>query len=459
MARVQWDAQGERLYEIGLDRGVLYLDGQEGVPWNGLVSVSEKASGGAQTAYYVDGQKFLNVSAPEEFGASLEAYTYPDEFMACDGTLPVDNGLFIKNQPRKSFGLSYRTGIGNDVKGDSFGYRLHIIYGVLAAPSQQQNNTGSDSPAPSTFSWDLTALPPLVSGFKPAAHIVIDTRIAHPGAVSDAENLLYGTLSAPSRLPTIAELVEIFEENATLRITDNGDGTWTATALDSTDIISVNVEGFTGTIIDNFDDNSFNAAIWLNNHGTETGGKYHLLANNTYPELHAIDTLNMATGFAAVQVSSSGTAGSDSDFYLGFTDDAGNAIFVVYNFSSQSWDTSTWAATVAGDFVEETTATIAAGDWVGVGLIGDDGVCHVYHSTDGVGWTQIHTFPISGSLDKASAHYMVSSGDSVGSGSETFTLIVDNATYVIPDPAGTEFTITWDSAILTGDTTYTVTSL
>jgi hypothetical protein len=242
MARMSWDATGERLYEIGIDRGVLFVDGEDGVPWNGLISVNEKSSGGVSTAYYMDGDKFLNVSAPEEFAASLSAFTYPDEFMSCDGTLAIDNGLFVKNQPRKSFNLSYRTGIGNDSQGDTFAYRLHFIYNCLAAPSQQQNNTSSDTPSPINFSWDLTATPVTIAGYKPSAHVTIDTRIARPGSVSDVENILYGTMSAAPRMPTIAELVEIFEENAVLRITDNGDGSWTATAADDTSIITMTDE-------------------------------------------------------------------------------------------------------------------------------------------------------------------------------------------------------------------------
>lgn len=237
MPLLKWDDTGAHVYELGLDRGVLYVNGQPGVPWNGLVSVGEKTSGGTSTAYYMDGDKFLNVSSPEEFAGTITAFTYPDEFMVCDGTLAIDNGLFARNQPRQPFSMAYRTKIGNDVKGDDLGYKIHLIYNALAGPSERDNATASDTPAPLNFSWDITAQPQAVPGFKPTAHVIIDTTIAHPGSVSDAENILYGTPSSEARMPTIAELVEIFEENATLRITDNGDGTWTGTTADDDDTI------------------------------------------------------------------------------------------------------------------------------------------------------------------------------------------------------------------------------
>jgi hypothetical protein len=231
--RLQWDASGEHLYETGLDRGVLYVGDNAGVVWNGLVSLDEKSSGGTSDAFYIDGERYLNIAELEEFGATLTAFTYPDEFMVCDGTQPLDNGLFVMYQPRKPFGLTYRTLIGSDEAGSNLGYRIHVLYNCLAAPSERNNQTLTDSPSMMNFSWDLTALPTEMTGFRPSAHVMIDTTIAHPGAVSDAENILYGSVTSAARLPTFSELIEIFEENATLRITDHGDGSWTALTADT----------------------------------------------------------------------------------------------------------------------------------------------------------------------------------------------------------------------------------
>jgi hypothetical protein len=240
MPRISWDDPGERFYEAGLDRGVLYVDNQPGVPWNGLISVTEKPSGGTATAYYIDGEKYLNVASPEEFSGSISAFTYPDEFEGCDGTVAADFGLYVTNQPRKPFSFAYRTAVGNDEAGANLAYKLHLIYNALATPSQRANNTLTDSPSPVNFSWDFTTNPPGMPGFKPSAHVIIDTRIAHPGSVSDVENILYGTDTDAARIPMLDELIAIFELNATLRITYHGDGTWTAiTSDDDTTIITM----------------------------------------------------------------------------------------------------------------------------------------------------------------------------------------------------------------------------
>lgn len=239
MPRINWNANGERYYEAGIDRGVLYTQGNPGVPWSGLISVSEKPSGGGSVAYYIDGQKYINMSASEEYAATLQAYTYPDEFEVCDGTAGVDSqsaGLFVMHQRRQSFGLAYRTMIGNDVS-ESLAYKLHIIYNALVAPSDRSFTSITDTISTSNFSWDITATPPLISGFRPSSHIVIDTRIAHPGAISDVEDILYGTDSTSARLPDLSELVTVFQTNALFIVVDNGDGTWTATAPDDLDVI------------------------------------------------------------------------------------------------------------------------------------------------------------------------------------------------------------------------------
>jgi hypothetical protein len=238
--RINWDAVGERYYEAGIDRGVLYTQGNPGVPWSGLISVSEKPSGGGAVSYYLDGQKYLNMAADEEYSATITAFTYPEEFEICDGTRMANSeaaGLFVLHQRRQSFSMAYRTMIGNN-NDPSAAYKIHIIYNALADPSDRGFSTMTDSPSTSNFSWTITTTPPVLPGFRPSAHLVIDTRTAHPGAVSDVEDILYGTDSTSSRIPDLAELVTVFETNALFIVTDNGDGTWTATAPDDLDVIT-----------------------------------------------------------------------------------------------------------------------------------------------------------------------------------------------------------------------------
>lgn len=239
MPRINWDAIGERFYESGIDRGVLYTQGNDGVPWSGLTSVSEKPSGGSAVSYYLDGQKYINMIADEEYSATITAYTYPEEFEVCDGTRRANleaAGLFVSHQRRQSFSLAYRTMIGNDTD-PSAAYKIHIIYNALAEPADRDFATRTDSPSTANFSWSITTTPPVMPGFRPSAHLVIDTRVAHPGAVSDVEDILYGTDSTSAKIPDLAELITVFETNALFVVTDNGDGTWTATAPDDLDVI------------------------------------------------------------------------------------------------------------------------------------------------------------------------------------------------------------------------------
>lgn len=237
MPRIDWDAVGTRFFEAGVDRGVLFTAGNPGVPWTGLVSVDEKPNGGTSVAYYIDGQKYLNVSSSEEYAATLEAFTYPDEFYPCDGYASADTGLFVTSQPRQSFGFAYRTMVGNDIS-PTAAYKIHIVYNALAAPSDRSNGTITESLSTANFSWELTATPEELSGFSPSAHLIVDTRTAHPGAVSDVEDILYGTDSTEARLPTLDELITVFDTNAFFVVVDNGDGTWTATAPDDLDVIA-----------------------------------------------------------------------------------------------------------------------------------------------------------------------------------------------------------------------------
>lgn len=209
MTQLVWDTVGERFYETGVDRGVLYLD-NAGFSWSGLISVQENSSGGDPQPYYVDGYKYVNLASSEEFEATIEAYSAPQEFGVCDGTVEIYNGLSVTQQRRKSFGLSYRTMIGNDVDGPDHGYKIHIVYNALAAPSERSNQTIKEAPEPTTLSWAITTTPPRLTALKPSAHFVIDSRRTDPGVLSDLEDILYGTLSTDPDFPTPEELVELF---------------------------------------------------------------------------------------------------------------------------------------------------------------------------------------------------------------------------------------------------------
>ena len=230
--RLTWDSTGERRFEIGIDRGVLYIEGQDGVAWSGLVSVSESPSGGSAASFYLDGKKYLSFSSPEEFNGTIEAYTYPEEFSSCDGSSEFAPGLFIQYQSRRKFGLSYRTLVGNDVAGTDYGYKIHIIYNVRAAPTGRDSKSLSDQMDVSNFSWDITALPEEVSGYKGSPHFVVDTTHADPGAVTDIENILYGDDENQPRMPTISEMINLMAFYEGFSVTDNGDGTFTVTGPD-----------------------------------------------------------------------------------------------------------------------------------------------------------------------------------------------------------------------------------
>ena len=214
MAKIEWDKTGERLYETGVKNGVLYVQEggiyQNGVAWNGLTAVTESPSGAEATPLYADDIKYLNLLSAEEFGATIEAYTYPDEFAACDGSAALADGVMIGQQARKTFGLCYKTTIGNDTNGNDYGYKLHIIYGALAAPSEKAYATINDSPEAITFSWEVTTTPVNVTGAKPTAYITIDSTKADPAKLATLEKKLYGDTDTEATLPLPDEIKGIF---------------------------------------------------------------------------------------------------------------------------------------------------------------------------------------------------------------------------------------------------------
>ena len=213
MSKLVWDETGKRFYETGVKNAVLYpqVSGAypKGVAWNGITAVTESPSGAEPTALYADDIKYLNLYSAEEFGATVEAYTYPDEFAVCDGTAELATGVSIGQQPRKPFGLSYRTTLGNDTENNDYGYKLHLIYGAMASPSEKSYATINDSPEAITFSWELTTTPVSVAGFKPTSCLTIDSTKVDKDKLTQLENILYGADDAEARLPLPDEVATI----------------------------------------------------------------------------------------------------------------------------------------------------------------------------------------------------------------------------------------------------------
>ena len=218
MSRITWDQIGERLYETGVDRGVVYpqVGGEypKGAGWNGLTGVTLSPSGAEATPLYANNHKYLNLMSVEELGGTIEAYTYPDEFAECDGSASLVPGVRIGQQKRKAFGFCYRVMIGNDTEGTAHGYKLYLIYGALAAPSEQANATINDSPEAKTMSWEFSTTPVEVEGFEPTASVEIDSTTVDPIKLKALEDILYGSESEEARLPLPAEVATIIGEVA-----------------------------------------------------------------------------------------------------------------------------------------------------------------------------------------------------------------------------------------------------
>lgn len=216
MAKLIFNNVGERLFETGVKNGVLYVMGDDGtyengVVWNGLTAVTESPSGAETTPLYADDVKYVVIYAAEEFGATVEAYTYPEEFEECDGSASIFEGITIGQQSRKSFGMCYKTSVGNDVQGQDFGYKIHIIYGAKAAPSEKSYSTINDSPEAVTFSWELSTVPVPVEGFNPTATMVIDSTRVPAEKMTLIEDKLYGTESTEATLPLPGELLALLK--------------------------------------------------------------------------------------------------------------------------------------------------------------------------------------------------------------------------------------------------------
>lgn len=218
MTELAWDQTGERLYETGVDRGVLYLitdgDYDTGYAWNGLTGVTESPSGAEATALYADNTKYLNLISLEQFGGTITAYTYPDEFGQCDGTSEPTPGVSVGQQIRRTFGLSYRTILGNDEELDNYGYKLHLVWGAVITPSEKAYGTVNDSPSAIEFSWTFNTTPIAVTDLRPTASMVINSTTVDATALAALEEILYGNVSTDPRLPTPDEVIALFEGDA-----------------------------------------------------------------------------------------------------------------------------------------------------------------------------------------------------------------------------------------------------
>lgn len=214
--KLKWDQIGEKLYETGVSNGVLYVQKSagvydKGVAWNGLSNVAEKPSGAEPSKIYADNTVYLTLTGEEDFNATVEAYMYPDEFAECDGSAEVSDGVTIGQQNRKIFGMAYKTILGNDTEKNAYGYKLHLIYGATAAPSERTYGTTNESTEPITFSWELSTTPVNVTGHKPTACVTIDSKKADPEKLEKLENILFGTEMDEPRLPLPDEIIELME--------------------------------------------------------------------------------------------------------------------------------------------------------------------------------------------------------------------------------------------------------
>lgn len=229
MSELVWDDVGTRTYETGLDKGVLYLPSGAAVPWNGLVSIVEKFDKSVSPVYY-DGMKIVDYVSLGDFAASMKAITYPDEFLEIEGLGKARGGLFLGDQRPQSFGLSYRTQVGNDVEGDVSGYKIHVLYNLTAIPNDKSYMTVAGGTSPTEFEWDITAVPEEFAGYRPTAQIIIKTADLEPFVLQGLEDMLYGSPTTTPYLPPMLDLITYLTETYVIEIVDNGDGTWTATA-------------------------------------------------------------------------------------------------------------------------------------------------------------------------------------------------------------------------------------
>lgn len=334
--KLAWDKIGEHIYETGVDHGVLYpslgTSYGNGVAWNGLTAVNETPSGADANDSYADNIKYLSLRAAEDFGATIEAFTYPKEFEVCDGSAEIAPGVMIGQQSRRSFGFSYRTLMGNDVDGQDYGYKLHLVYGCTASPSERSYGTVNESPEPINFSWEVTTIPVDVPGFKPTAIITIDSTKCSAYALKKLEEILYGTDTTSARLPLPAEVITIMNTPDPVKLTvaapESTAEVLGKTVSDLQENILIRESDIAGTLkyVTDFTDFSSNPA--------RQKGNYLVLNVTAEPTT------------ANITVTPSGESFSPAD-----RDENGNAVIRITDPTTQSIKVS---ATVGDDTIEYT---------------------------------------------------------------------------------------------------------
>lgn len=232
MSRLTWDDSGSRYYEAGVDRGVLYIGNAPGVPWVGLISVDESSSEADVKSYYIDGYNYLNTSTVGKMTLNISAFTYPVEFSECDGSKHVRSGLFFGQQKRRSFGLSFRTMVGNETSSSPSDYKIHVVYDLMATPPGRSRKTFGENIEASSFSWEAVSKPRSVDGYSPVADMVIDSRLTHPVTLAAVEDILYGTDSSVARIPSPAEIISLYDVPVQWEVTDLSDGRFRVAGTD-----------------------------------------------------------------------------------------------------------------------------------------------------------------------------------------------------------------------------------
>ena len=445
--RVTWDSKSS--YSLGIRGGVLYTENSPGVPWNGLISVVDNGDD-APTALYLDGQKVGDRSVPSTFAGTISAFMYPDEFEPCIG---LDAG--ISSQPRQPFSFTYRS--NNE---------LHMVYNALVSPSSDEYSTISETPTPLAFSWEFTTLPIDIPAGRPSAHLVVMLDYAQPSAVSALEDILYGDSINDASMPDPDTILEIFESYTTLRITDNGDGTWTATGPDDVVFLTGGIDGWIQDLLDDFSAGIFDETIWTTPDGitgiTVSGGSLHINALNSYPMVEYINAdFDLSSGIIAGKLSQTGTAAAGVFASVGAEDEDGNAVYL-----QNSVVDSSYTIVASGDTDVEAITNVAtegfgadwtAGNWLGLGNL-TSGVLYWYSSPDGQTWTEIGHATIASGMDTTSVKLFFMAG--LDTGTTTWTMQVDDPSKWQPgEILADEFTINWPSAVFIDSDTYRVFSL
>lgn len=445
--QIAWDQ--DSFYSLGVHNGVLYPQNTPGVAWNGLVSVVEDGDS-APTALYIDGQKILDRSVPSAFAGTISAYTYPDEFEIYDGNV---NG--VTAQTRQTFGLSFMDN-----------RELHLVYNALASPSGSSYTTIGDSPTLTTFSWDFTTTPVEIPAGRPSSHIVIMVDYAQAEALFALQNIIYGDDVNDPSLPDPATILEIFESYTTLRITDNGDGTWTATGPDSVVYLTGGTPTWEQTVLDNFSSGSLDETKWTLPDGptgvSVSSGKLQIVAGTTYPMVSYInDDFDLSSGIVAAKLSQTGTLAGTELAFVGVDDGSGNSAYIQCTVADSSYALTAWGDTDLEDIVKVASEGFGsdwtAGHWLGLGNL-TSGVLYWYSSTDGSSWTEIGHATIVSGMDTTTTRVWFMCG--IASGTSTWTFQIDDPSkWQLDEVSVDQFVINWPSAIPIDTDSYRVFSL